>query len=151
MIENRSLQSTVHPSSKSPIGLDPREGPPWGPEQGSSQESRESQSKIPSIAILEFRPSRPEIFENRSSIHRNPMLSRFTETAAERVPSARCNALNRCCAVPQQRHFLSNHRDRAKLLGNVPFWKIKFAFECPFRHHSFFGSIRNAPSSAIKT
>ena len=75
--------------------------------QGSSQESRESQSKIPTIALLDFRPSRPENFDHRSSIHRNPILPRSTESAAERTPSARCNALNRCCAVPQERHFLS--------------------------------------------
>ena len=73
--------------------------------QGSSQESRQSQSKIPTIAILDPRPSRPEIFDHRSSIHRNPILPRFTESAAERTPSARCNAPNRGCAACKHLHF----------------------------------------------
>jgi len=88
-----------------PLDLDPREGPPWGPEQGSSQESRESQSKIPTIAILDFRPSRPENFDSRSSIHRNPIPPRFTESAAERTPSARCTTAKRCCAVSKHLRF----------------------------------------------
>jgi len=93
---DRESQSSF---SKSPIRSRPAQGAPQrGPEQGSSQESRESQSKIPSIAILDPRPSRPEIFDHRSSIHRNPIPPRFTESKAEKPPSARCNSLKRVCA-----------------------------------------------------
>jgi len=68
-------------------------------------ESRESQSKISALDIIDFRPSRPDLFENRCSIHRNPILARISESAAERVPSARCNETKRCCAGPKHRHF----------------------------------------------
>ena len=82
-----------------------RGAPQRGPEQGSSQESRESQSKIPTIALLDFRPSRPENFDHRSSIHRNPIPPRSTESAAERTPSARCTTAKRCCAVSKHLRF----------------------------------------------
>jgi hypothetical protein len=88
----------------------------WGRE-GSSQESRESQSKIPASTSSKFRPSRPENFDHRSSIHRNPIPPRFTEMAAELGPSARCTETNRCCAVPQPRHFVSKASGPCKTSG----------------------------------
>ena len=112
--DRESQSSSIKVSHRSRPARGP---PPRGPEQGSSQESRESQSKIPTIALLDFRPSRRGLFETRSSIHREPMLSRLTETAAEKLPSARCKTAKRCCAVPQPRHFLSKASRPSKASG----------------------------------
>ena len=84
----------------------------------SNPESRESHSKIPTSS---------SIFAHASAIftHRCPyaMLARFSESAVESGPIARCKTAKRCCAVCKHRHFCSvclqtstfpdiQHRDR---------------------------------------
>ena len=62
---------------------------------------------------------------DRAQISALPILSRTTESAAERVPSARCNALKRRCAGPQHLHVLALHLHCAKLFGNASIWLFK--------------------------
>ena len=135
MIENRNL----HPS-KSPIGLDPRERPPKGaPSKGlvksrgnRSRKSRPSPSSISAHRAPKISTTDPRSIEIRS-LPDLPNRQPKGPQARAAMPSIGV-ALSLNSAI-----FSPKHRDRAKRVGNVPFWKMKFAFERPFRHHSFLG------------
>jgi hypothetical protein len=91
--------------------LDPREGPP----KKHLVKSRGNRSRKSRLDIFDppFSPIAPRSL-------RNPMLSRFSESAAEKLPSARCNETKRRCAVSKHLHFPTLHSTLQNLSRNVP-------------------------------
>ena len=96
-----------------------RGAPRRGPEQGSSQESRESQSKFPTIALS---PSRIDIFEIRSSTEFPNRQPNYPQPRAARLPNAVALGADICIF-----HNYIAIAQRTK--PNPCFWEIKFAVD----------------------
>ena len=122
-------------SEKFPLDLDPREGPPKGAPSKGLVKSRGNRSrKSPG------RPSPSSNFAHRapifSKIDPRSIESRCSPDLPKRKPKnfqARAAKLRSAVALPANIcDFHFQHADRAERVGNVPFWKIKFAPESRF-------------------